>query len=117
MAETQLAESNSDTDNARLTCARRVIEECFWGDYQLSAEVVLSRLDRGDPGFDRFIFSKIIENSRKPSWYLPLLFQPETLQSLLTRYIKSAGNRKRVRLIAANLTGRHDFVPELQWQK
>lgn len=115
MTEIKLPESKDDA--ARLNCAHRVIEECFWGDYLLSAEDMLSRLDRCEPGFDRFIFSKIIENSRKPSWYLPLLFQPGALQSLLARYMERAGDRKRVRLIAANLNGSHDLVPELQWQK
>lgn len=107
----------SDATDLRLDRARRVVEECLWGDYLLSAEEILSRLDSGQPGFDRFIFSKILENSRKPSWYLPVLFQPEVLETLLTRYLRMAGDKKRVRLVAANLTGRYDLVPELQWQK
>lgn len=117
MTEKKLRKSRSDPDNPRLSCARRVLEECFWGDYQLSPEEVLSRLDGCEPGFDRFLFSKILENSRKPSWYLPILFRPEELQALLNRYLGRAGERKRVRLIAANLTGRHDLVPEMQWPK
>lgn len=89
--------------------------ECFRGDYLLSAEDILPRLDRGEPGFDRFLFSKIIENSRQPSRHLPVLFPPETLQALPARYLQMSGGKKRVRPVVANLTGRHDLVPELQW--
>lgn len=89
--------------------------ECFRGDYLLSAEDILPRLDRGEPGFDRFLFSKIIENSRQPSRHLPVLFPPETLQALPARYLQMSGGNKRVRPVVANLTGRHGLVPELQW--
>ena len=101
----------------RLAIADKIISECFWGDYSLTADELLFRLEQHDPGFDRFLFSKIIENSRQPSRYLPMLFAPEVLQSLLDRYLRMAGNRKRVRLVAANLTGRYDLVPELQWSR
>jgi hypothetical protein len=104
-------------EDSRLASARLVMAECFWGDYLLSAEDILARLDRGEPGFDRFLFSKIIENSRQPSRHLPVLFPPETLQGMLARYLQMSGGKKRVRLVAANLTGRHDLVPELQWQR
>lgn len=99
----------------RRTIADKMISECFWGDYSLTANELLVRLEQHDPGFERFLFSKIIENSRQPSRYLPMLFAPEVLQSLLDRYLRMAGSRKRVRLVAANLTGRYDLVPELQW--
>jgi hypothetical protein len=39
MTEIKLQESKNDADNVRLNCARLVIEECFWGDYHLAAEV------------------------------------------------------------------------------
>jgi hypothetical protein len=95
--------------------AQKVIEECFWGDYDLSADELLVRLEKSEPGFDKFIFSKIIENSRRPSLYLPVLFSPVALHSLLTRYLRMAGHRRRIRLVAANLTGQFNLVPELQW--
>ena len=101
----------------RRAIADRMISECFWGDYSLTADELLLRLEQHDPGFDQFLFSKIIENSRQPSRYLPILFAPEVLQSLLGLYLHKAGNRKRVRLVAANLTGRYDLVPELQWSR
>lgn len=101
----------------RWAVADKMISECFWGEYSLTADELLFRLEQHDPGFNRFLFSKIIENSRQPSRYLPKLFTPEVLQSLLARYLRMAGNRKRVRLVAANLTGRYDLVPELQWSR
>ncbi|MFH7320905.1 hypothetical protein ACHHRT_09870 [Desulfurivibrio sp. D14AmB] len=102
---------------ARQASAREVMAECFWGDYLLTPEEILARLERNDPGFERFIFSKIIENSRRPSRHLPVLFPPEKLHPMLERYLKMSGGKKRIRLVAANLTGRYDLVPELQWQR
>lgn len=110
-----MAKSTNELD--RLAVADKVVRECFWGDYNLGAEELLARLENHDPGFDRFLFSKIIENSREPSRILPLLFAPEALQPLLRHYLQKAGNRKRVRLVAANLTGHYDLVPELQWTR
>lgn len=97
--------------------AQKVIEECFWGDYDLSADELLLRLENGEPGFDTFIFSKIIENSSRPSVYLPVLFPAIALDALLKRYLQVAGHKKRVRLVAANLTGQFNLVPELQWTR
>lgn len=101
----------------RRAIADKIISECFWGDYSLTADDLILRLEQHDPGFDRFLFSKIIENSRQPSRYLPMLFAPEVLQSLLDLYLRKAGNRRRVRLVAANLTGQYYLVPELQWSR
>jgi len=49
-----------DRKKSRMASARQVMAECFWGDYLLSAEDILAGLERDDPGFARFIFSKII---------------------------------------------------------
>ncbi len=107
----------SEASDRRLATAARVLQECFWGEYELTPEELLARLDRNEPGFDRFIFSKVIENGSKPSWFLPELFPPDRLNALLERYLRMAGGKRRVRVVAANLTGRYDLVPELQWQK
>jgi len=108
---------SADGEESKLASARRVVAECFWGDYLLSAEDILAGLERDEPGFARFIFSKIIENSRHPSRHLPILFPPEVLAPMLQRYLKMAGGKRRIRLVAANLTGRHELVPELQWKR
>ena len=101
----------------RLASARFVMQECFWGEYHLSVQEILDRLDRNEPGFERFLFSKIIENSRYPSRHLRNLFPPGVLQTLLDRYLKQAGDKKRFRLIAANLTGNYRLAPEYQWRR
>jgi hypothetical protein len=49
----------------RLESARIVLQECFWGDYKLSAEELLSRLDRRDPGFDRTISSRSTDGNAR----------------------------------------------------
>jgi len=91
--------------------------ECFWGEYHLTARDILDRLDRKEPGFDRFLVSKIIENSRHPSRHLRNLFPRDTLQRLLDRYIDRSGEDKRLRLIAANVTGDYNRAPEYQWRR
>ena len=101
----------------RLASAQVVIQECFWGEYHLSAQEILDRLDRNEPGFNRFLFSKIIENSRHPSRHIRNLFPPTVLEDLLERYLEQAGEKKRLRLIAANLTGNHNQAPEYQWRR
>ena len=104
------------TDN-RLESAKAVIQECFWGEYNLSAQDILNRLDQNEAGFNRFLFSKIIENSRYPSRHIRNLFPPSVLKDLLERYLEQAGEKKRLRLIAANLTGNHNKAPEYQWRR
>ena len=101
----------------RLASAQVVIQECFWGEYHLSAQEILDRLDRNEPGFNRFLFSKIIENSRHPSRHIRNLFPPAVLEDLLERYLEQAAEKKRLRLIAANLTGNHNQAPEYQWRR
>lgn len=101
----------------RLASAQVVMQECFWGEYHLSAQDILDRLNRKEPGFDRFLISKIIENSRHPSRHLRNLFPHSILQNLLDRYLDQAGENKRLRLIVANVTGNYSQAPEYQWRR
>jgi len=103
--------------DSRLKSAKAVLQECFWGEYHLSAQEILDRLDRNEPAFDRFLFSKIIENSPYPSRHLRNLFPPGILQNLLDRYLEQAGEKRRLQLIAANLTGNYNRAPEYQWRR
>lgn len=96
--------------------AERIARECFWGDYNLSAQDILDGLERKDAGFNRFLFSKIIENSRFPSKDLEALFERKDLLPMLERYLSVSGARQRIRLVAANITGDFSLVPELQWR-
>jgi hypothetical protein len=103
-------------EDERMINARTVVKECFWGDYQMSAEELLRRLDEDEPDFDRFVFSKIVENSAHPSRHIRALFQPEEWRTLLDRYMKIGPNAKRLRLVAANMTGNYDLAKEYAWK-
>ena len=109
-------DSSQATDDRRES-ARIVLEECFWGDYRLTPKELLDRLEKQDVAFERFLFSKIVENSRYPSRHLRNLLHPERLHPLLERYLAQAGDKKRVRLVAANLTGRPELAPEYRWRR
>lgn len=102
-------------ENSRMISAQAILRECFWKDYQMSAEEVLNRLAENDPGFDRFVFSKIVENSTYPSRHIRVLFEPEKWRALLDRYMKTGRNTKRLRLVAANMTGNCDLAKEYAW--
>jgi hypothetical protein len=101
----------------RLESAKAVLKECFWGEYDLTAEDILEKLDDDAPGFRKFLFSKIIENSNYPSRHIKNLFSETILESLLEEYLNHAGEKKRIRLISANLTNDYTRAPEYQWQR
>lgn len=100
----------------KFAMATQVARECFWGDYRISPEDILARLEQDDPAFKQFLFSKIIENSRFPSRLLQGLFDKQALAVMLDRYLAMSGGKERVRLTAANITGKYDLVPERQWR-
>jgi len=101
---------------AAVESAETVANECFWGDYTLTAETILARLGQGDEAFARFLFSRIIEHSRRPSWHLSRLFPPAQLRRLLDRYEPGCRNRKRFAIIKSNITGQYDPPAELAWK-
>ncbi len=103
--------------NDKQQSAAQVVRECFWGDYLITPEEILERLESRDSGFERFLFSKIMEQSSFPSKHLKALFSKEDLDPLLDRYLSMSGGKKRVRLVAANISGDHSLVPELQWRR
>src|SRR6056297_3660559 len=99
-------------ENSRQKIAQAVLEECFWGDYNLSPVELLEKLDNTNEGMDNFLFSKIIENSSHPSKYLRKLYPEDKLKVLIHQYLDKSRQKKRIRLVAANLTGQYDLVPE-----
>lgn len=103
-------------ENPRVISARVVLRECFWGDYRITSEELLNRLDKDEAGFDRFVFSKIVENSDYPSRHIRALFHPDKWQELLDRYMKTGRNTKRLCLVAANMTGNYDLAKEYTWR-
>ena len=101
----------------RQEAARKVVDECFWGDYVLSESEVLTRLDAGDPDFARFLFGKIADNASYPSRLIRLLFDDSTIREILdATAAQPRWADLHHRLIRANLTGRPDLVPERQWK-
>ena len=96
-----------------------IVKECFWGDYSITPEKILKRLEEGDFRFKVFIFSKIVENSLYPSKHLRNLFDREELATLFERYPKSSDYRRnqRLRIIKANLFGIQESIPEYSWKK
>jgi hypothetical protein len=102
--------------NYREENIKAIIEECFWGEYSVSVENIIDRLDKKDPAFIKFLFSKIVENSRYPSHHIKKLFPPALYVSLIADYLQKTGGKKRVRLISANLTGEHEKASEYKWQ-
>lgn len=109
-------DADMDAERPKITSARAVLAECFWGDYQISAEELLNRLEKNDPGFERFLFSKIMENSAHPSRHIRALLEPDKWRTLIERYMKTARNSKKLRLVAANLTGDYDLAKEYGWR-
>ena len=102
----------------REEAADRVVRQCFWGDYALSASDIITRLDSGETAFARFLFGKIADNARYPSRLMRALFPPENLQELLNRSERQPRwHDRRHRLIRANLSGRPELVPERLWSR
>lgn len=101
----------------REKAAGKVIAECFWGDYTLTANDLLDGLENGDAAFHRFIFSKIVDHARFPSALIRALFTPQEVRRLLEATARQPRwSDLRHRLIRANLTGETDLVPERQWR-
>ncbi len=104
-----------DSDMAE--SARKVAKECFWGDYRLSADLIIENLQNGDEGFARFLFSRIFENSRRPSRHLVRLFPADRLLALLDRYELYCRDRRRFQVIKANITGNYSPSSEYAWKR
>lgn len=105
--------------STRLKAAQKFVDECLWGDYKLGPEDVIENLDSKKPGFDNFLFSKIVENAKHPSRLLVSLLPKNQILELLDTFQQKSGGRshKRIRLIKANLTGNFDLVPEYAWRR
>ena len=101
----------------RIESINVVLKKCFWGEYNLTAQEILSRLDKKDKLFSKFLFSKIIESSSHPSRHIKNIFAPQILKPLLEEYLKKGKEKKRFSLISVNLTGDYDNVPEYQWRR
>jgi len=96
--------------------AAAVVRECFWGDYDIRPGDVVARLQQGDEVFARFLFSRIVENSRHPSKHLRALFGQDTLRRFFVDYAKRCRDPRRLAVIRSNATGEPAEVPGLEWR-
>ena len=102
----------------RKEAAQIAVDECFWGDYKLSAESILEQLDTGDEAFALQLFSKIVDNASYPSRLIRTLFAAPQIEHLLTTTAhQPRWAKERYRLLRANLTGDFALVPERQWPR
>ena len=59
----------------RRAAAEHALAECFWGDYDLDVDTILDRIDSDDRYFQRFLFSKLVENADYPSRIIRSLYE------------------------------------------
>ena len=83
--------------NRQIDSINKVLKECFWGEYNLTPEEILTRLDRNDEAFNKFLFSKIVENSKYPSRSLKNIFSPTIIESLIKEYLFRTKENRRLR--------------------
>jgi hypothetical protein len=96
----------------------QIFRECFWGDYRISADEILHRLEAGDATFARFLFGKIADNARYLSRLIRILFSPREIEAVLADVTsRPRWQDRRHRCIRANLTGDRKLVPELMWRR
>lgn len=95
-----------------------VLKDCFWGDYNYSAEEIKKDLNSGDERFKLFLFSKIINNSRYPSKYIRAFFDEEEVRFFLSRIPGRQGEEfsRRRKLVMANVLGEISEIKGLQWR-
>ncbi len=109
---------SSTDESPRLAAVRTVLAECFWGDYDLSAEEIVRRLGSDDEAFKRFLFGRIADNASYPSRLMRQLFSDSEIHTLLESTMRQQRwTDLRHRLIRANLTGDRSLVPERSWRR
>ena len=97
-----------------------VVRECLWGDYHLTAQELKDRMQTSDDmDFKTWIFSKVVDNSSHPSRYIRLLFTLEATRLFLDRSLKTARDRRvlRLRMIERNIFGKGEELTEYAWQR
>ena len=96
-----------------------IISDCFWGDYNYSAEDINRELSSGNERFRLLLFSKILNNSRYPSKYIRALFTEDEVRSCLLNMPEHLNERSFLRrqLIKANVLGDNIEIKGLKWRK
>jgi hypothetical protein len=104
----------------REDAARRVLEECFWGDYRFDVPSLLAHIDEESDFFDRFLIDRIVRNAQQPSQLLTVLYTPRVSQRVLTHLSGGRGgfldhHEKRRALVRANFTGDYEDPAVRRW--
>jgi hypothetical protein len=102
----------------RKEAARRVLDECFWGDYNFEVSQLLARIDQRSDYFDSFLIMRIVDNARYASPLLRALFSTDRVLSVLRDRRRKADNRPRKlrrALVEANISGNYADAPIRQW--
>jgi len=99
--------------------AETVVRECFWGDYQITPEDVISNLKQGDGDLARLIVSKIIDSASHPSALFRALMDRAVAEKVLESISVLPGSRraKRLQLVRANLLGKPADLSEFSWNR
>jgi hypothetical protein len=102
----------------REEAARRVLEECFWGDYRFDGASLLAHIDEESDYFDRFLIDRVVRNARHPSQLLRVLYSPERILSQISG--PSGGgsadyNARRRSLVRANISGDYSDPTLSSW--
>jgi hypothetical protein len=102
----------------REEAARRVLDECFWGDYRFGVGELLARIDEGSDYFDSFLVMRVVDNARHPSALLRSLYPTDRVLAVLEKQRRTDGNRRRTArraMVEANISGNYDTAPVRHW--
>lgn len=84
---------------------KKVLKECFWGDYQINLEDAEKRIELNDIEFINFFVSRILENSMFASSRLIGIFERDRIRELLSAYHGSSRLAKQAALARAAIFG------------
>ncbi|MCK4541076.1 MAG: hypothetical protein KAU17_02460 [Spirochaetales bacterium] len=82
---------------------KKVLDECFWNDYQIDEQKAQHLLDSEDEGFISFILMRIISDSIFPSARIYALFSREQQEKYLPVRSSSDRIQQRINLVRAVL--------------
>ncbi|RME91421.1 MAG: hypothetical protein D6767_05225 [Candidatus Hydrogenedentota bacterium] len=102
----------------KLQAAEEILRDCFWGDYNLTAEQIVQIAEQGTDYDKRFLFGKIIANAR--NIFITLrIFSEKDLAKLLDSFMIPAFRKeffeKRINIAKHLLLGRQVNLPQYEW--
>lgn len=114
-----MTERENTVRDKRVESAQKVIDECFWGDYEIDAATLLGNIIDGDEKFLLFVLSKIIDNASHPSGLIRDLFRQNEVERLLPHLAAHVGTRRERTILSVrrNVLGEKTEIPELSWRR